>query len=153
MSHTTLRRLGFGVALLLLTALVAGCGSSGSGDQTTAGTADATTAASAGPFAAGDTVAAKWIDGHLYLATVKSVDGDAVTVTYADDGTSASVAQSDVRPIPQATFAAGDRVLACYSKGKFYAGKVTEADGSSYMIAWDDGSAPSTVEAGKIITE
>ena len=31
------------------------------------------------------------------------------------------------------------------------AGKVTEASGTSYVVAWDDGSAPSTVQAGQVI--
>jgi hypothetical protein len=142
--------------LLLLAGLMAGCGSSDQSSST-----DATSPAAAGPaatseapaFAAGDTVAAKWADGKLYLATVKSVDGDTVNVVYADDGTAGAVPQTDVRAIPAATFAVGDRVLAVWSQGRFYPGEVTKVTGSTYTIAWDDGTTPSTVEAGRIIVE
>jgi hypothetical protein len=137
------------VAALLMMGIAAGaCGSSGVATEDT-------TAASAAPAAAaivaGDSVAATWTDGNLYLATVTSIDGDAVAVKYSDDGTSASLPAAQVRPIPQTTFAVGDRVLAVWSKGRFYAGRVTEATDTSYVVAWDDGSTPSTVQAGQII--
>jgi hypothetical protein len=150
MGRMTMRWLTL-AGLLLLVAMVAGCGSS---DQGSPAGATSTAAADTGAaFAAGDTVAAKWTDGNLYLATVKSVDGGTVNVVYADDGSAGAVPEADVRAIPAATFAEGDRVLAVWSKGRFYAGKVTKADGSSYVITWDDGSTPSTVDAGEIIAE
>ena len=80
-----------------------------------------------------------------------AIDGDSVTVEYSDDGTSATVTAAEVRAIPTTSFAVGDQVLAVWSKGRFYAGKVTEASGTSYVVAWDDGSAPSSVEAGHVI--
>jgi hypothetical protein len=151
MGQRTVRRLALGGLLLLLGVLVAGCGSSGQGSSTNAASTPAADTGAA--FAAGDTVAAKWGDGKLYLATVKSVDGDTVNVVYADDGSADAVPVTDVHAIPEATFAVGDHVLAVWSQGRFYAGKVTRATGSSYEIAWDDGTTPSTVEAGKIIAK
>jgi len=65
-----------------------------------------------------------WTDGRLYLATVTAVDGENVTVTYADDGSSGTVPATDVRAIPDTTFAVGDRVLAVWSGGRFYSGEV-----------------------------
>jgi hypothetical protein len=149
MDGATVRRLAVGALLLLLLAPAAGCGSGGQSSSAASPAAASTQAA----FAAGDSVAAKWDDGKLYLATVKSVDGGTVNVVYADDGSAGAVAVADVHAIPDATFAVGDRVLAVWSQGRFYAGKVTKANGSSYVIAWDDGTTPSSVEAGKIIAQ
>jgi hypothetical protein len=136
-------------ALLTIGIATGGCGSSS--DATTGDTTAASTAPAAAAIAVGDSVAATWTDGDLYLATVTALDGDTITVKYADDGTSASLPAAEVRPIPQTTFAVGDRVLAVWSQGRFYAGKVTEANGTSYVVAWDDGSTPSAVRAGQII--
>jgi hypothetical protein len=135
---------------LLATGLVAGACGSTSGAATD-DTSAASTTPTAAAIAAGDTVAATWTDGNLYLATATSIDGDSIKVKYSDDGTSATLKTAQVRPIPATTFAAGDRVLAVWSKGRFYAGKITEADGQAYVVAWDDGSTPSSVQAGQVI--
>ena len=136
------------VALLAFSIALAACGSSSTGPSETQSAAQ-----SAAAFAAGQSVAAKWTDGKLYLATVTAVDGDNVTVTYTDDGTSGTVAAADVRAIPSATFAVGDRVLAVWSAGHFYPGEVTKVEGTAYVVKWDDSSTPSAVETGKIIAE
>jgi hypothetical protein len=151
MGRTTKQRLALVASLLLLAAGVAACGSSG--QESSTGAASPAAANTGAAFAVGDTVAARWDDGKLYLATVKSVGGGTVNVVYADDGTAGAVAETDVRAIPAATFAVGDRVLAVWSQGRFYPGKVTKVTGSSYTTAWDDDTAPSTVEAGKIIAK
>jgi len=146
------------LAVLMLTAVLglAACGSSEQpGDQQSAASPAATPAATpAAAFAAGQPVAARWTDTSLYLATVTAVDGDNVTVTYADDGSSRTVsASADVRAIPDAAFAVGDRVLAVWASGRFYEGTVSKVDGTTYTVKWDDGSDPSPVEAGMIIAE
>jgi hypothetical protein len=87
------------------------------------------------------------------LANVTAVDGDEVTVTFADDGSSLAVAAADVRTIPETAFAVGDRVLAVWQNGRFYPGEISAVDGSTHTVAWDDGSEPSPVEAGRIIVE
>ncbi len=137
-------------AVLALGTVTAACGSTGDAPADGTPAASATPAAAAA-IAAGDTVAATWTDGNLYLATVTAIDDDSVTVEYSDDGSSATVPAAEVRAIPTTTFAAGDQVLAVWSKGRFYAGTVTEASETSYVVAWDDGSAPSTVQAGQVI--
>ncbi len=151
-----MRRMAIRGSLLIVVLLAAGIGlaACGSSDQP-AEQQSATSggAQSAAPFAAGRYVAAKWTDGSLYLATVTAVDGDNVTVTYTDDGSSMTVPATDIREIPDMTFAVGDRVLAVWSGGRFYAGEVSKVDGTTYTVKWDDGSDPSTVEAGKIIAE
>ncbi len=132
--------------LLLLVAGAAACGgSSGGSSEGSSGASD--------QIAAGDTVAAKWTDGDYYLATVTNVEGDSISVTYVDDGTSRAVPTADVRTIPDVTFAVGDRVLAVWSSAHFYPGEVTAVEGTTYTVKWDDGSTPSAVEAGKIIAE
>ncbi len=107
----------------------------------------------ASSFEVDEIVAAKWTDGSLYLATVTAIDDGNVTVTYTDDGSSATLPPTDIRPIADTPFVVGDRVLAVWSGGRFYAGEVSKVDGTTYTIKWDDGSDPSTVEAGKIIAE
>ena len=146
------------LAVAVLTAVLglAACGSSEQpaehpADQPPAAGPAATASAA---FAAGQSVAARWGDNSLYLATVSAVDGDDVTVTYADDGSSRTVsASADVRAIPDTAFAIGDRVLAVWASGRFYEGAVSKVDGTTYTVKWDDGSDPSPVEAGKIIAE
>ena len=137
-----------------LLAAVLGLTACGSSDQPAEQQSAASPAAtSAARFAAGQSVAAEWTDGSLYLATVTAVDGDNVTVTYADDGTSRTVPATDVRAIPDTGFAVGDRVRAVWAGGRFYQGEVSKVDGTTYTVKWDDGSDPSTVEAGRIIAE
>ena len=104
-----------------LLAAVLGLTACGSSDQPAEQQSAASPAAtSAARFAAGQSVAAKWTDGSLYLATVTAVDGDNVTVTYTDDGTSRTVPATDVRAIPDTGFAVGDRVRAVWAGGRFY---------------------------------
>ena len=140
------------IVLLLAAALgLAACGSSDqpAEQQTAAGPA----ATSVAPFAAGQSVAAKWGESSLYLATVTAIDGENVTVTYTDDGSSGTMPATDVRAIPDTAFAVGDRVRAVWAGGRFYQGEVSKVDGTTYTVKWDDGSDPSTVEAGRIIAE
>lgn len=106
---------------------------------------------SASGFAAGDSVAAIWTDGNLYLATVQTVDGDQVTVKYADDSSTKTIPASDIKPIIVKTWTVGDKVLAVWTSGRFYSGTVIEASGGNYKIQWDDGSQPSDVVADKIV--
>jgi hypothetical protein len=40
----------------------------------------------------------------------------------------------------------------CRTTGSFQ-GDVTAVDGAAYTVKWNDGSQPSTVEAGRIIAE
>jgi hypothetical protein len=133
------------VALGALVATSAACGSSSGSAQESAAAPSAVTI--------GDPVAAVWTDGSFYLATVAEVDGEDVTVTYTDDGSSSTLKASEVRAIPARTFVVGDRVLAVWSKGRFYAGAISAVTGDTYTVTWDDGSTPSLVEATKIIAE
>ncbi|MEI7813537.1 MAG: hypothetical protein WCJ13_01930 [Coriobacteriia bacterium] len=104
-------------------------------------------------FAVGDSVAALWTDGSLYLATVTGTDGDQITVKYADDGSTKTVAATDIKPITKKTWVVGDKVLAVWASGRFYKGSVIEVAGSTYKIKWDDGSAASDVSADKIVAQ
>jgi len=151
-----MRRMAVCSSLVIVVLFTAGIGliACGSSEQPAEQqTAASPTATSASQFAAGQSVAATWSDGGLYLAVVTAVDGDNVTVTYADDGTSRTVPATDVRAIPDTGFAVGDRVRAVWAGGRFYQGEVSKVDGTTYTVKWDDGSDPSTVEAGRIIAE
>jgi hypothetical protein len=155
-----MRRMAVRGSLLTVLLLAAGVGlvACGSSEQpaeqpAAAGPTASPAGSSAAPFSTGQSVAARWGEASLYLATVTAVGGANVTVTYTDDGSSGTVPATDVRAIPDTAFAVGDRVLAVWSGGRFYPGEVSKVDGTTYTVKWDDGSDPSTVEAGKIIAE
>ena len=106
-----------------------------------------------GGVSAGDNVAAVWTDGSFYLATVQAVDGDQITVKYADDSSTKTVNSADVKRIVPQTWAVGDKVLAVWASGRFYQGSVAGGSGTTYTIKWDDGSAPSEVTSDKIVAQ
>ena len=107
----------------------------------------------ASPFAIGDSVAAIWTDGNLYLATVTGASGDSVEVKYADDGSTKSVSAADVKPVVKKTWSAGDKVMAVWASGRFYLGTIESGSGTTYVVKWNDGSTPSEVTADKIIAQ
>lgn len=102
-------------------------------------------------FSVGQSVAAVWSDGNLWLADVTSIDGDKITVKYVDDSSTKTVSAADVRPIPNKAWMVGDEVKAVWSSGRFYDGTITKANGTAYEVKWEDGSAPSEVVGSKII--
>jgi hypothetical protein len=152
MDVKTVRTVVFPAIVLALALALAACGGSsgGSGDTSSAPPSPQATGAA---LAAGDSVAAVWTDGNYYLATVTEVGAGQVTVQYVDDGSTGTVDAAQVRAVPAAVFAAGDRVLAVWSAGRFYPGEVTAVDGESCTVKWDDGSTPSAVEVMKVIAE
>jgi hypothetical protein len=111
----------------------------------------ATTSKQASKFSVGQSVAAVWSDGNLWLAGVTSIDGDKITVKYVDDSSTKTLSAADIKPIPDRTWTVGEKVKAVWSSGRFYDGVITKANGSSYEVKWDDGSAPSEVVGSKII--
>jgi len=102
-------------------------------------------------FTVSQSVAAKWTDGALYKAEVIGVQGDQVTVKYVDDQSTMTVPAADVRPILMRTWVLGEKVQAVWTKARFYMGEISEVLESSYMVKWDDGSAPSEVASDSII--
>ncbi|TLM72093.1 MAG: hypothetical protein FDZ70_08695 [Actinobacteria bacterium] len=113
--------------------------------------AETTAPSGSGAFKVGDSVAAIWSDGNLYLATVTNASGDQVTVKYADDSSEKTVSAADVIPIEVREWAVGDKVRAVWSSGRFYEGTISAAADPSYTVKWDDGSAPSEVTSDRII--
>jgi len=99
----------------------------------------------------GQMVCARW-SGTYYLATVTAANGDEWDVIYAD-GDRATLAAADLHELPgDPGLNAGDKVLAIWNNGaKFYPGVVEDVCQLSYLVKWDDGSAPSWVPAGKIL--
>jgi hypothetical protein len=102
-------------------------------------------------FAADQKVAAKWTDGNYYLATVSNVEGDRVSIVFADDSSTKTVKSSELRPIPIRVWAVGDKVLAVWSTGRFFEGVITNAAPPRYTVKWADGTTPSTVTADRIM--
>lgn len=101
----------------------------------------------------GDPVAANWIDGYLYLATIEGIEGNAVTVRYADDLSTRTVEVTEVRAIPAREWKPGDRVLASWSTGRFLEGAIkSKISTVTYEVKWQDGAAPSDVNYRRIIT-
>jgi len=104
-------------------------------------------------FQTGETVAAEWTDGKLYMAEVTAVGDDGmVTVRYLDDDGEGVLEEAQVFSIEEKEWAEGDRVLAVWAVARFYSGTVEsmEEDGD-YIITWDDGSDPSSVMPEQII--
>jgi hypothetical protein len=126
--------------LVVLMAALVGC----------SGTDDADTVEETG-FEVGDTVAAEWVDGRLYLSEITAVEDDQITVTYLDDSSSGTVDESQVRAIDEKDWKVDDRVLAVWATARFYSGTVTEVLSDGYTVDWDDGSSPSMVTADMII--
>lgn len=141
-----------GVMLVVSVLALAGCATASSGSKASSSAPSQSSAAPAG-FSAGQSVAAVWTDGNLFLATITKVEGDKITVQYADDQTIRTVAKSDVRPIPRKTWAVGEKVQAVWTSGRFYPGVITREVGASYEVKWDDGSEPTDVTVEKIIAQ
>lgn len=133
--------------IVVLAMAVSGCAGS---DEAEPKTTIETTQESA--FAVGDSVAAEWSDGNLYLAEVTAVGDDGtITVTYLDDNTEGVLDDSVVFAVEEKTWEVGDRVLAVWAVARFYSGTIESMDGDDYIVAWDDDSTPSTVTTDQII--
>lgn len=101
----------------------------------------------------GDPIAARWIDGNLYLAKIESVSASAITVRYVDDLSTRTVDIAEVRGIPARTWKPGDRVMASWSTGRFLDGVIkSRVNTITYEIKWADGAAASDVNYRRIIT-
>jgi hypothetical protein len=104
-------------------------------------------------FKVGDRVAAPW-GGGQYIGSVTALSGDKSSVLYDDDKVTREIANAELTLVAPKTWAVGDKVMAVWSSGKFYAGTITAAKaGDIYTVKWDDGSTPSDVEAAKIFAK
>lgn len=110
-------------------------------------------AAPLGAFEVGQSVAAKWTDGNMYLATIAAVDGDSFKVDYADGDKGTVTADQMVVLEEKPALAVGDRVMAVWGKARFYPGVVTAIKSGGPVVKWDDGSAPIVVAWGKVYKE
>ena len=102
-------------------------------------------------FEEGDTVAAPLSSG-FYLGTVEEVDGEDVKVLYTDDKEVRDLMADELILVKEDEWDEGDRVIAVWSSGKFYPATVEEVKDDSYVVKWDDGSAATEVEPGKILS-
>lgn len=134
------------LTLIASAAVLTGC------TKPTTENATPTPAASSSPFKVGQPVAATWTDGNFWLAKVTAVDGDQIEVQFADDQSKLKVPAADIQPIEEKNWAVGSDVLAVWTSGRFYPGQITEADGTTYTVKWQDGSEPSKVTSDKIIS-
>lgn len=145
--------------LVTLVFLAIGCksGEQAQAPETTAAQPAAPAPAAPAPapappeLAVGMTVAAPW-GGSLYLGTIQAVSGDTFDVLYADDQQVRQVQRNELKVVAPQSWKVGDKVKAVWTTGKFYDGAVTADKGNGvYTVAWSDGSAPSDVEATKIM--
>ena len=109
--------------------------------------------ATADTFKQGDVVAANVEEDKWYIAKLGERDGSKFAVTYGDDDAQTTLSPERMRPIIAAKgkLAVGDRVVAVWNGGpRMYAGAVSKVTATSFVVTWDDGSKPSTVEPGKL---
>lgn len=103
-----------------------------------------------GAFEVGQSVAARWSDGNMYLAVIRAIVGDSYKVDYAD-GDKGTVTKHQMVPLKaRPDLKAGDRVMAVWTRARFYSGVVNEVQGGGVIVKWDDGSRPSFVAFGKV---
>lgn len=114
--------------------------------------ATTSTAPASAAFKVGDRVAAPF-GGALYLGSVTAINGDKASVIYDDDQQTREVSLSDLTLVVPKTWNVGDKVMAVWSSAKFYPGTITAANGDTYTVKWDDGSAPTDVAAAKIFAK
>lgn len=94
-------------------------------------------------FKVGDKVLANWKSGSRWWeAKVTGIDGPAISVKYDSDSTTDSLGPLSVAHYPSgaATVKVGDKVVAKWTDGKYYGGKVTALKGTKATVAWSDNS-------------
>ncbi|MBI4979397.1 MAG: hypothetical protein HZC28_18110 [Spirochaetes bacterium] len=100
-------------------------------------------------FSVGDEVMGYWEPAKLYyVGTVVEIDntikGSGYRIVFADND-SAVIPSVRVRPF---NLAAGTAVLARWSDGKMYQGKIAKVVGRAYFIHFDDGDKGWVSSAG-----
>jgi hypothetical protein len=104
-----------------------------------------------GPPKVDDKVAVQYEDA-LYLGTVKAISGDSAQVFFHNDKQVRQMNVGDMDVVVKKKWKKGDKVLAVWSSGKFYPGKIHADKGKGqYSIAWEDGSDPTEVDSSRII--
>ena len=94
------------------------------------------TATLAFAWQAGDRILGQWGDGYWYPATISSQEGAGFSVNF-DDGDTAVLPASKIRSI---NWKVGTRVQCNWkNSGRYYQGTITEMDGDSIHISYDDG--------------
>ena len=92
----------------------------------------------------GSPVAVLWAE-NLWLHAIAATSNDEQCEILLEDGSKASVPRSSVVAIPnRAVFQAGHEVLARWRNPAMFPGTITAVSPLGYMVAWYDGSAPSS---------
>jgi len=85
---------------------------------------------------AGDRVLGQWSDGYWYPACVAGVEGTGYSVAF-DDGDTALLPAAGIKRL---NWSAGTKVQCNWRYGGvYYSGTITEMDGESIHILYDDG--------------
>ena len=93
----------------------------------------------------GDTVLAWWEGNEIYfVATVVEEEGARSLVVY-EDGDQAWVNSNQIKPMD---LGPGSRVMAKWSDGKFYPGRIERIVGRALFIQYNDGDSGWTSWAG-----
>ncbi len=102
-------------------------------------------------LALGTAVWAEWSGGGWYHGKVKGDCSGGYQILFDDGDQSCCTLEQIALDVPPATAAlkVGVRVLAKWSDGKYYAGKISGIKGSSFSISYDDGDS-GTVSASDI---
>lgn len=149
MNRKTLLTLVVGVLLVAGVLPLAGCHNKG-----TEAAADPTalTAAMQTPTV-GQTVAVPWTNQDYYLAKVTKIDGNQITVQFADGLNSGTADAAEVRLVPNKNWAIGAKVMAAGTSGEFSPATVIDADTDvgSYVVKFDDGNQNATVSNDHIM--
>ncbi len=89
----------------------------------------------------GDRVLGRWSDGYYYPATVVSIKGVSAELDY-DDGDNAVVPAAQVKSI---TWKVGTKLECNFQNaGRYYPGTITQKNGDSIHIDYDDGDKEDT---------
>ena len=135
MKRTYVSTLVVGLSLVLVL-LLAGC--HGAGAASSSSTADVTAQTQTPTI--GQSVAVPWSNQDYYLAKISKIDGDQITVQFADGLNSGTYSAADVRLLVTKTWPIGTKVMAAGPSGQFNPGTIIDADTDvgNYVVKFDD---------------
>ena len=98
----------------------------------------------------GDSVAAPWTKGLIYMATVTGISGDKADLLY-EDGDKLAVPLASLRILSSDTaFKVGDHVMAAWKNAQMFPGVITAVTEVTCTVKWDDGDTPLEVKKNRI---
>lgn len=109
-------------------------------------------AAETSPLAEGDVVAALFNEGNWYKGEVAGTDGPRYIIN-TPEGRQSYLTRDRLKALGGSPkLSVGQRVAALYGSEKFYGAIVQSVENGGAVLKWIDGTKPSFVDGGKIIT-